>query len=66
MSISTSSQEDTGFTGADLGNLLNEAALLAARANKKVINMAELEEASEKSASVRNAAAMSSAIRKSV
>ena len=37
-----------GFTGADLGNLLNEAALLAARANKKVINMAELEEASEK------------------
>lgn len=37
-----------GFTGADLGNLLNEAALLAARADKKVINMAELEEASEK------------------
>lgn len=37
-----------GFTGADLGNLLNEAALLAARANKKVINMPELEEASEK------------------
>lgn len=37
-----------GFTGADLGNLLNEAALLAARENKKVINMAELEEASEK------------------
>lgn len=37
-----------GFTGADLGNLLNEAALLAARENKKVINMAEMEEASEK------------------
>lgn len=37
-----------GFTGADLGNLLNEAALLAARENKKVINMPELEEASEK------------------
>lgn len=37
-----------GFTGADLGNLLNEAALLAARANKKIINMPELEEASEK------------------
>ena len=31
-----------------MGNLLNEAALLAARADKKVINMAELEEASEK------------------
>ena len=37
-----------GFTGADLGNLLNEAALLAARQDKKVINMVELEEASEK------------------
>lgn len=37
-----------GFTGADLGNLLNEAALLAARLNKKVITMAEVEEASEK------------------
>lgn len=37
-----------GFTGADLSNLLNEAALLAARLNKKVINMAEVEEASEK------------------
>ena len=37
-----------GFTGADLNNLLNEAALLAARLNKKVITMAEVEEASEK------------------
>lgn len=37
-----------GFTGADLSNLLNEAALLAARLNKKVITMAEVEEASEK------------------
>ena len=37
-----------GFTGADLSNLLNEAALLAARHNKKVITMAEVEEASEK------------------
>jgi len=37
-----------GFTGADLANLLNEAALLAARQNKKKIGMAELEEASEK------------------
>ncbi|MDU3215035.1 MAG: ATP-dependent zinc metalloprotease FtsH, partial [Negativicoccus succinicivorans] len=37
-----------GFTGADLANLLNEAALLAARQNKKTIGMAELEEASEK------------------
>ena len=35
----------TGFTGADLENLLNEAALIAARRNKKEIGMAEIEEA---------------------
>jgi len=34
-----------GFTGADLENLLNEAALLAARENKKQINMKEIKEA---------------------
>lgn len=34
-----------GFTGADLENLLNEAALLAARRNKKMIEMAEVDEA---------------------
>ena len=34
-----------GFTGADLENVLNEAAILAARANKKTIGMTELEEA---------------------
>jgi cell division protease FtsH len=34
-----------GFSGADLANLLNEAALQAARLNKKGIGMAELEEA---------------------
>lgn len=33
-----------GFTGADLANLVNEAALLAARHNKKEIDMVELEE----------------------
>jgi len=33
-----------GFTGADLANLVNEAALLAARHGRKVIDMAELEE----------------------
>jgi cell division protease FtsH len=33
-----------GFTGADLANLVNEAALLAARAGKKIIEMHELEE----------------------
>ncbi|WP_018131746.1 ATP-dependent zinc metalloprotease FtsH [Effusibacillus pohliae] len=34
-----------GFTGADLENLLNEAALLAARRNKKEIGMPEIDEA---------------------
>ncbi|MEG0075814.1 MAG: ATP-dependent zinc metalloprotease FtsH [Eubacterium sp.] len=34
-----------GFTGADLENLMNEAALLTARKNSKVITMVELEEA---------------------
>ena len=37
-----------GFTGADLSNLVNEAALLAARRNKKQIHMAETEEAIER------------------
>jgi len=37
-----------GFTGADLENLLNEAALLAARANKRVITMEDIEEATLK------------------
>mgnify|MGYP000280094825 CR=1 FL=1 len=37
-----------GFSGAELANLLNEAALLAARMNKKAITMAELEEARDK------------------
>ncbi|MEG1821913.1 MAG: ATP-dependent zinc metalloprotease FtsH [Clostridiales bacterium] len=37
-----------GFTGADLANLVNEAALLSARRNKKVIHMSEMEEASER------------------
>lgn len=37
-----------GFTGADLSNLVNEAALLAARRNKKRIDMPELEEAVER------------------
>ncbi|MDF2936564.1 MAG: ATP-dependent metallopeptidase FtsH/Yme1/Tma family protein, partial [Paenibacillaceae bacterium] len=35
----------TGFTGADLENLLNEAALIAARRNRKDISMSEVEEA---------------------
>jgi cell division protease FtsH len=37
-------RQTPGFTGADLANLINEAAILAARANQKVIGMVELEE----------------------
>ncbi len=37
-------KQTVGFTGADLANLLNEAALLAGRRNKKAIGMDELEE----------------------
>ncbi|MEM5766825.1 MAG: ATP-dependent zinc metalloprotease FtsH, partial [Bacillota bacterium] len=37
-----------GFTGADLSNMVNEAALLAARRNKKKVDMSELEEAIER------------------
>ncbi len=37
-----------GFSGADLANLVNEAALLAARKNKKVVSMAEFEDAKDK------------------
>ena len=41
-------QRTPGFTGADLSNLVNEAALMAARKNKKKINMPEMEEAAER------------------
>ena len=37
-----------GFTGADLANLVNEAALNAARYNKKIVNMADFELAKDK------------------
>lgn len=37
-----------GFSGADLENMLNEAAILAARKNKKVIEMTDIEEAATK------------------
>ncbi len=37
-----------GFTGADLANLVNEAALLAARKDKKRVNQEEMEEAKDK------------------
>ena len=46
--LNTIAKKIPGFTGADIANLLNEAALLAARQNRKTISMADLEEASEK------------------
>ncbi len=46
--LKTIAKTTAGFTGADLENLLNEAALLAARANKKAITMKEIEEATIK------------------
>ena len=46
--LRTIAKTTAGFTGADLENLLNEAALLAARADKKAITMKEIEEATIK------------------
>ena len=41
-------KQSPGFSGADLANLVNEAAILAARRNKKVIGMSEFQEALER------------------
>ena len=46
--LSTIAKSTAGFTGADLENLLNEAALLAARKSLKAITMEEIEEATIK------------------
>ena len=46
--LDTLAKETPGFSGADLSNLVNEAALLAARKNQKSINMPEFEEAVER------------------
>src|SRR5579885_3009397 len=45
ISLETLARQTPGFSGADLANLLNEAAILAARRNKRKIGMSELEEA---------------------
>ncbi len=45
VSLDTLAKQTPGFSGADLMNLLNEAAILAARRNKKTIAMSEFEEA---------------------
>jgi cell division protease FtsH len=46
--MSVLARSTPGFVGADLENLVNEAAILAARRNKKVIGQSELEEAIER------------------
>jgi cell division protease FtsH len=46
--LSVLARSTPGFVGADLENLVNEAAILAARRNKKVIGQPELEEAIER------------------
>ncbi len=46
--LSVLARSTPGFTGADLANMINEGALLAARHNKKEIDMKELQEAIER------------------
>ena len=45
VNLKTVARSTSGFTGADLSNLLNEAAILAARENRPVLNMEDLNEA---------------------
>ena len=48
VSLKNIAQRTVGFSGADLENLLNEAALLAVRANKNAISMTEIDEAHDR------------------
>ena len=48
VSLKTIARGTPGFTGADLANLVNEAALLAARAEKKMVTMIDFEDAKDK------------------
>jgi cell division protease FtsH len=48
VTLSVLAKGTPGFSGADLANLVNEAALLAARFDKKVVTMRELEEAKDR------------------
>ena len=47
-SVEDVAKQSPGFSGADLANLVNEAAILAARRNKKLIGMPEFQEALER------------------
>jgi cell division protease FtsH len=46
--LSVLARQTPGFVGADIENLVNEAAILAARRNRKTISMAEFQEAAER------------------
>jgi cell division protease FtsH len=48
VSVEEVARQSPGFSGADLANLVNEAAILAARRNKKVVGMNEFSEALER------------------
>jgi cell division protease FtsH len=48
INLKTIARGTPGFSGADLANLVNEAALLAARKNKRIVTMQEFEEAKDK------------------
>jgi cell division protease FtsH len=48
ISWNTVAKRTVGFSGADLENMLNEAAILAARENKRAIDMSDIEEAATK------------------
>ena len=48
ITLSNLSKRTVGFSGADLENLLNEAALLTVRRNKKAITMSEIDEAHDR------------------
>ena len=48
VTVDALAKQTPGFSGADLANLLNEAAILAARRNKKAIDMQDLQEAVER------------------
>jgi cell division protease FtsH len=48
LNLDNIAKRTVGFSGADLENLLNEAALLAVRRNKKYITMSEIDEATDR------------------
>jgi cell division protease FtsH len=48
VSVEDIARQSPGFSGADLANLMNEGAILAARRNRKVITMSDFEEALER------------------